>query len=169
VSAGRGPVGGRAVALGMFATLALGGVHVARAAGTCAVSIEANDIMQYNARMLQVDGDCESVELTLRHVGKQDAHVIGHDWVLARSGDVAALSNAGMAAGFDKGYLPANDPRILAATKVVGGGEAVTIHFSTSGLAQGGDYSFFCSYPGHSALMRGRFKFGDKDKVASNH
>lgn len=169
MSAARVGAARHATTLAVLAALGLGAVPAARAAGACAVSIEANDIMQYNARMLQVDGDCESVELTLRHVGKQDAHVIGHDWVLARSGDVAALSNAGMAAGFDKGYLPANDPRILAATKVVGGGEAVTIHFSTAGLAQGGDYSFFCSYPGHSALMRGRFKFGDKDKVAANH
>jgi azurin len=164
-----GSRGTRMPILAALAVIALGGSAAARAAGSCAISIEANDIMQYNARMLQVDADCDAVELTLRHVGKQDAHVIGHDWVLARSGDVAALSNAGMAAGFDHGYLPQNDPRVIAATRVVGGGEAVTIRFSTTGLAQGGDYSFFCSYPGHSALMRGRFKFGDKDRVASNH
>jgi azurin len=136
-------------------------------AGECSLSIEANDMMQFNARMLQVDGACGTVELTLRHVGTQDAHVIGHDWVLSRTNDVAALTNAGLTAGFDRGYLPLNDPRVLAATRVVGGGETVTIRFSTSGLAQGGDYTFFCSYPGHSALMRGRFRFGNKNAVAA--
>jgi azurin len=95
--------------------------------------------------------------------------VLGHDWVLARSADVAALANAGIAAGFDKGYLPPGDKRILAATRIVGGGEATTITFSTANLVPGGDYSFFCSYPGHTSMMRGRFQLAAKESLASNH
>jgi azurin len=136
-------------------------------AANCQLTIEANDMMQYNSHALLVDPTCSAVELTLKHVGKQEAHVLGHDWVLARSSDVSALANAGMAAGFDHGYLPAGDHRIIAATKIVGGGQVATISFSTAGLEPGGDYSFFCSYPGHTSLMKGRFQFGTKERVAS--
>ena len=137
-------------------------------AANCQLTVEANDMIQFNARALQVDASCNEVQLTLHHVGKLEAHVLGHDWVLARSADVSALANAGIAAGFDKGYLPQGDKRILAATKIVGGGEATTISFSTANLIPGGDYSFFCSYPGHTSMMRGRFQFATRESVAAN-
>ncbi len=151
----------------------LGLALVASAAGTshagnCQLTVEANDMMQFNARALQVDAGCTEVQLTLRHVGKQEAHVLGHDWVLARTADVGALASAGIAAGFDKGYLPTGDKRVIAATKIVGGGEVTTITFSTANLAAGGDYSFFCSYPGHTSMMRGRFQVTGKESLAAN-
>ena len=31
---------------------------------------------------------------------------------------------------------------------------------STAELKAGGDYSYLCTFPGHNALMRGKFKFG---------
>jgi azurin len=72
-----------------------------------------------------------------------------------------------MAAGFERGYLPAGDQRILAATNIVGGGQASSITFKTEKLVPGGDYTFFCSFPGHAALMRGRFVFGTPQRVSS--
>ena len=140
---------------------------VARA-DECQLTILANDMIQYNARALHVDAGCKQIELTLRHVGKQEAHVLGHDWVLARTADVAALTSGGVSAGFENGYLPAGDKRVIAATKIVGGGESTTITFSTSLLVVGGDYSFFCSYPGHSPMMRGRFQVTGSADLASN-
>jgi azurin len=137
-------------------------------AADCQLNIEANDLIQFNAHALQVDAACPEVQLTLHHVGKMDAHVLGHDWVLARSADVAAIANAGIAAGFDKGYLPQGDKRVLAATRIVGGGEAATVTFSTASLVAGGDYAFFCSYPGHTSMMRGRFQFISRNSLASN-
>jgi azurin len=147
--------------------LAVSAAGAARA-DDCKLTILANDMIQYNAHVLQVDPSCAQVELTLRHVGKQLAHVLGHDWVLARTADVAALANAGIAAGFANGYLPAGDKRVIASTKIVGGGEATTITFSMSKLTPGGDYSFFCSYPGHSPMMRGRFQVTAADGLAAN-
>ncbi len=149
--------------------LALATCSGAAHAANCQLTVEANDMIQFNARALQVDAGCSEVQLTLHHVGKMEAHVLGHDWVLARSADVAAIANAGIAAGFDKGYLPLGDRRILAATKIVGGGEATTITFSTANLVPGGDYSFFCSYPGHTSMMRGRFQLSAKESLAANH
>ncbi len=151
-----------------LAVLVASGAAGAARANDCQLTIQANDMIQYDARSLHIDASCKLVELTLRHVGRQEAHVLGHDWVLARTADVAALVNRGMAAGFDSGYLPAGDKRIIAATKIVGGGESTTITFSTAALEPGGDYSFFCSYPGHSAMMRGRFQVTGTPNLASN-
>ena len=64
-----------------------------------------------------------------------------------------------MSAGVDHDYLPKDDPRILAHTKLVGGGESTSVTFKTDGLA-GKDLTFFCSFPGHFALMKGSFKVG---------
>ena len=47
---------------------------------------------------------------------------------------------------------------MIAATRVIGGGQEAVIRFSTAKLDPGVDYSFFCSYPGHTPTMRGRFQ-----------
>jgi azurin len=136
-------------------------------AGPCKISIDSNDMMQFSAHELAVPADCTDVEVTLRHSGKLSAKVMGHDWVLAKDSDVSAIVNAGLAAGAQHGYLPENDKRIIAATKVVGGGESSTVKFSTAALVQGARYIFFCTSPGHSSVMRGAFLFGANGRLAS--
>ena len=59
--------------------------------------------------------------------------------------------------GWTKDYLPVDDQRIIAHTKVIGGGESASVKFPVSKLTKGGDYTFFCSFPGHYGLMRGKF------------
>ncbi len=161
-------MGANRSALWLVALVLTAGAAGRAHAEDCQLTILANDMIQYNTRALHVDASCPNVELTLRHVGKQDAHVLGHDWVLARTADVSALANAGIGAGFSNGYLPAGDSRVIAATKIVGGGESTTITISMSRLSVGGDYTFFCSYPGHTPMMRGRFQVTGA-RVASTH
>ena len=132
----------------------------------CKIAIESNDLMQFSANEIAVPASCTEVEVTLRHSGKLPAKVMGHDWVLARDSDVSAIVNAGLAAGAGRGYLPENDKRIIAATKVVGGGESTTVRFSTAGMVPGTRYAFFCTSPGHSAMMHGRFEFGASARLA---
>lgn len=141
------------------------GVRLAHA-DPCKLTIESNDRMQFSLQELAVPPDCSQVELTLRNVGKLPAKVMGHDWVLARDSDMPAIVNAGLAAGPTHGYVPANDSRVIAATHLVGGGESTTVQFSTSALVPGARYSFFCTSPGHSAVMRGRFLFGEPGRLA---
>jgi azurin len=136
-------------------------------ADPCKMSIESNDAMQYNLREMVVPTTCTEVEVSLRHSGQLAAKVMGHDWVLAREADMSGIVTAGMAAGFKRGYLPENDKRIIAATKVVGGGETATVTFSTSLLQEGTRYVFFCTSPGHSSVMHGKFLFGEPTKVTS--
>ena len=135
-------------------------------ADPCKIAIESNDLMQFSANEITVPASCTDVEVTLRHSGKLSARVMGHDWVLARDSDVSAIVNAGLAAGAGRGYLPENDKRIIAATKVVGGGESTTVRFSTAGMVPGTRYAFFCTSPGHSAMMHGRFEFGASARLA---
>jgi len=139
--------------------------HMAHAE-TCKLSIEGNDMMQYGARTLEVPANCNEVEVELKHTGHLAANVMGHDWVLAKASDMSAIVSAGMAAGFAHGYLPEGDKRIIAATKVVGGGEITTVKFSTAALQEGVDYLFFCTTPGHATMMRGKFVFGGATRVA---
>jgi azurin len=129
-------------------------------ADPCKITIESNDMMRFNAHEIAVPAQCSEIELTLRHTGQLSAKVMGHDWVLAKDSDMSGIVNAGLAAGAQRGYLPEHDSRIIAATKVVGGGESTTVKFSTAALNAGTQYAFFCTSPGHSALMRGKFLFG---------
>ena len=139
-----------AVTLMLCADLAL-------AAKICPLAIEGNDLMKYNLAEMKVAPDCTEVEVTLKHVGKLAKATMGHNWVLSKTIDFQALANAGIAAGPDKDYLPPNDARIIAHTKVIGGGETTSVKFPVSKLTKGGDYTFFCSFPGHYGLMRGKF------------
>jgi len=116
--------------------------------------------MQYNQKRLEIEPACTDVELTLTHVGKQPAQVMGHNWVLVRTADLTAVAIAGQNAGRAHNYQPPGDKRVIAATSLVGGGESTVVTFSTSSLHPGETYSFFCSTPGHGAIMRGALVFG---------
>lgn len=150
---------------GLAAAVLLLGAAAAQA-DPCKLTIETGDLMQFNARELTVPANCPQIELTLRNVGKLPAKVMGHDWVLAKESDMPAIVNEGLAAGLAHGFVPANDPRVIAATHLVGGGESTTVQFSTAALVPGGRYSFFCTSPGHSAVMRGRLLFGEPGRLA---
>src|SRR5215469_3230898 len=129
-------------------------------ADPCKITIESNDMMRFNAHEIAVPAQCSEIELTLKHTGQLSAKAMGHDWVLAKDSDMSALVNAALAVGAAHSYLPESDRRIIAATKIVGGGESTTVKFSTSALVRGNHYAFFCTSPGHASLMRGKFLLG---------
>ncbi|WP_286916679.1 azurin [Pseudomonas sp. UBA6276] len=85
---------------------------------------------------------------------------MGHNWVLTRAADYQPVAMAGMRTSMADSYLPKGDARVLAHTAVIGGGQSTSVTFSTAKLTKGGDYTFFCSFPGHFAMMKGRFVFG---------
>ncbi len=61
-----------------------------------------------------------------------------------------------MKAGKEQEYVPADDDRVIAHTSMIGGGETTSVRFDTSNLESGGDYTFFCSFPGHYGMMNGK-------------
>jgi len=129
------------------------------AAKKCPLAIEGNDQMQFSTKELSVDTACTEVALTLKHTGKLPKEAMGHNWVLAKEADVDALVKAGLTAGLANDYVPKDDARVLAHTKVLGGGETTSVTFSTSKLKEGEKYKFFCLFPGHVGIMVGEFKY----------
>lgn len=146
----------KAWVLGLMVAL----VSPAAMARVCAVNIDSTDQMTFSRSEIAVAGDCTEVALTLRHTGRLAATAMGHNWVLTRSSDYQPVAMLGMRGTLADSYLPKNDARVLAYTKVIGGGQSTTVRFSTRGLQKGGAYTYFCSFPGHFAMMKGRFTFG---------
>lgn len=138
------------------ATVLLLAAAAAPAAERCALSIEGNDAMAFNTAELVVPAGCHELTLTLRHTGTLAVDVMGHNWVLAETRHFDALSAATLTADAADGYLPRNDARVIAATKLIGGGQTATVTFPLARLGKGGDYTFFCSYPGHWSMMKGK-------------
>jgi azurin len=126
----------------------------------CKLEITGSDQMQYDKKELSVAADCTQVELTLHHGGKLPAQAMGHNWVLAKTADMAGIASDGASAGFANDHLKPGDARVLAHTKIVGGGQSTSVTFPTSVLKKGEAYSFFCSFPGHWSIMKGTFKIG---------
>ena len=129
-------------------------------AKTCEIAIDSTDQMTFSTKELKVAGDCTEVKLTLNHTGKLAKAAMGHNWVLTKTADYQGVANDGLKAGAAADYLPADDARIIAHTKLIGGGESDSITFATSALEKGGDYTFFCSFPGHVSIMKGKLTFG---------
>jgi azurin len=114
--------------------------------------------MQFNKPVIEVSQACKEFTVKLKHSGKMPKQAMGHNWVLAKTADVQAIANDGVAAGLPQNYVKAGDARVVAHTKVVGGGESDSVSFSPSKLAADGSYTYFCSFPGHSSLMKGTLK-----------
>jgi azurin len=126
----------------------------------CKLEITGNDLMQYGSKELKAAGDCTTIEVTLKHTGKLAAAAMGHNFVLTATADAVGVANDGLGAGLAAQYVKPGDKRVIAHTKVIGGGESDTVKIPASALKKGGDYTFECTFPGHSALMKGKFIFG---------
>lgn len=141
----------------VIATLGLGllafGGHAA--AANCTIKLNGDDRMQFDQKEVTVSASCQTINIELTHTGKLPVAAMGHNVVVAAAGDVSAINSAGAKAGAAAGYLPQGDARVLGATGMIGGGATTRASFPASKLRAGGDYAFFCSFPGHAALMKG--------------
>ena len=116
------------------------------------IVLEAGDNMQFNTKEIRVEQG-QKIELKLTHTGSMTKLSMGHNFVLLDKG--TNLNEFAVAAieAKDNDYIPETD-KILAHTKLLGGGESDTIIFEAPAA---GTYQFVCSYPGHVALMVGKF------------
>lgn len=124
-------------------------------ADDCSVTIDSNDAMQFATKEVTVNKSCENFTVNLTHSGKLAKNVMGHNWVLTKSDDVRAVAQDGMAAGLNNHYVKADDERVIAFTEIIGGGEQTSVTFPVSKLSADESYTFFCSFPGHVAIMQG--------------
>lgn len=117
------------------------------------IVLESTDQMTFSTNEIRVKAG-EKVTLTLKHVGKMPVEVMGHNFVLLKQGtDLAAFAGKAMNAKATD-YVPAGSDEVIAHTKMIGGGESTTITFDAP---EKGTYDFMCSFPGHYAIMKGKF------------
>lgn len=121
----------------------------------CATEVEGNDAMQYNVGAITVPASCSEFTINLKHTGQMPVAAMGHNVVITLAPDMKAVAADGIGAGIDADYVKADDARVIAHTSMIGGGESTSVTFPVSKINDGGPYEFFCSFPGHSAIMKG--------------
>lgn len=131
-------------------------------AAPCDVLIESTDDMRFTrmngkeaVREITVPRSCAEIKVTLRHIGSLPKAIMGHNWVLTQETGWLDIARASAAAGPANNFL-ASDPRIVAATGVIGGREQTSVVIPMAKLKDSA-YRFFCSFPGHATSMTGRF------------
>lgn len=124
----------------------------------CATSIEGNDAMQYNVGSITVPASCSEFTINLKHTGQLPVAAMGHNVVIAKASDREAIATDGMAAGVAGHYVKPDDARVIAHSELVGGGGTTSVTFQVSKIQGAGPFEFFCSFPGHWAVMRGPIK-----------
>lgn len=130
----------------------LGGTALAQ---DCSVDVDSTDAMKFDTNVIVVPQSCKEFTVNLTHSGKLGKNVMGHNWVLTKAADVQAVAKDGISAGLDNEYLKPKDERVIAYTEIIGGGEETSVTFPVSKIKADGEYVFFCSFPGHSTIMRG--------------
>jgi azurin len=123
-------------------------------ADVAVLEITGNDIMRYDKTELRAKAG-QKVKLTLHHAGKLAKEAMGHNIVILKPGtDIAAFTAKAIDAKATD-YVPESEAgSIIAHSKLIGGGESTTIEFTAPAA---GTYPFICSFPGHSAFMKGDF------------
>ena len=115
------------------------------------IVLNSNDLMQFDKKVLSVSPG-QKITLTLNHTGKGNKMIMGHNFVLLKSGvDVDIFARKAVQAR-DTEYIPEGD-EMIAYTKLIGGGESVTISFEAP---EKGIYNFICTFPAHYQLMSGQ-------------
>lgn len=118
------------------------------------VVISGDDMMKFDLSEIKVKAG-QKIKLTLRHKGKMDVNVMGHNVVILKKGVDVAEFGAKAATARDTKYIPAGSENdIIAHTDLIGGGQTASVEFDAP---EAGTYDFICSFPGHYALMKGKF------------
>ena len=117
------------------------------------VSLTGDDAMKFSRTSFSVKPG-QKVRLALKHVGKLPKVAMGHNVVILNAG-VDSTKFAAEALKYPKqDYIPTSKKKdILAHTKMIGGGDTTSIIFTAPKKA--GKYTFLCTFPGHSVLMKG--------------
>ena len=130
------------------------------AAQNCSIDLTADDQMKFDRAEVAVSASCPEITINLTHAGKLPVAAMGHNVVISQASDRAGVAADGMAAGVDGAYVKDGDARVIAHSDLVGGGQTTSVTFAVSKIQGAGPYEFFCSFPGHWAVMRGPIKVG---------
>lgn len=115
-------------------------------------TLEGNDLMQYNRKLLHVKAG-QPVKLTFKNVGQMPKESMGHNVVILHPDtDLPSFGGEAIKA-VDSEYIPTTfASSIVAHTKLLGPGETDAIEFTL----EKGVYPYVCSFPGHYGVMQGK-------------
>ena len=117
--------------------------------------IKANENMTFDKTEFVVKAG-EELTLLLLNDGTSPKEAMGHNVVVLNQGsDVDAFAFAASSAA-DNEYIPKDkEGEIIIHTKLLGPKESDQVKFK---IDKPGTYNFICSFPGHSATMKGIIK-----------
>ena len=140
--------------LGIWAMGGVMAVASVAAQAACSVNLTGNDAMQLSSKQIVVPKTCGDFTIHYKNVGKLPKASMGHNVVVSKLSDMSGVLRDGMKAGLAQDYVKVGDSRVLAKTRLLGGGESASLTFNVAKL-QDGAYGFVCTFPGHGAMMRG--------------
>ena len=112
-------------------------------AENCLIALNAGDDMKFDRASVAVSSSCENIEVAWCTPASCRWRRWGTTSSSSRGDAVQAVATEGMKAGAGADYLPADDARVIAHTRLVGGGETAQASFAGNKLAKGGSYAFF--------------------------
>ncbi len=123
----------------------------------CEVVVNSDDQMKFDKQELEIKQSCKEFKITLKHVGKMPKSAMGHNIVISKTEDTSGVVSDGAGATAEKDFVKEGDSRVIAHTKLIGGGEETSVIVDPSKLSNG-NYEFYCTFPGHYGLMHGTIK-----------
>ena len=115
-------------------------------------------MMKYDVAEITLDTSCEQTKISLKHAGKLPINAMGHNVVIVEEKNLSKITQQiNFSLGVEKGYLPESED-IIFISAMVGGGDTTELEMDMSKLDKTKSYVFFCSFPGHWALMKGKIK-----------
>lgn len=122
----------------------------------CSEIMTGNHSMVYDKPEINIDASkCAEFTVVVRNIGYLPRNARGHNVVIAKDTDESGILADGVDLGAKSDFLKPNDPRVIANTKLAGGGEEQRVTFKTNHFKQGNNYVYFCSFLGHHK-MRGK-------------
>ena len=122
--------------------------------GACSADLSGNDAMQFSSKEIAIPASCQQFTIRFKHAGSMPKESMGHNVVVAKTSDLNGVIKDGMKAGPAADYVKAGDERVLAKTKLLGGGESDSLTLDVSAI-KAAPHSFVCTFPGHTGSMRG--------------
>jgi azurin len=131
----------------LIAILILSQLAVAGTTTTLSLGTKGSEIAFSKTKLAAKPG---AVEITFKNGSSADA-AMPHNLVILKPGtSVDEIASASITAGPGKNYV-SDSPSILAHTAMLDAGKSEKLVLTL----EAGVYPYFCSYPGHAALMKG--------------
>jgi azurin len=121
------------------------------------IVVKGTDSMQFDVTLIEATPG-ETIRLTLETKSSMPKAAMAHNIAIVDLGvNVEEFVLASMAEPDNEYIAPSYEGRVIANTKMIGGGETSTIEFKVPETP--GDYEYVCTFPGHYfGGMRGILK-----------